>query len=83
MSLEIIKRVEENASIVFKDFQRQAILSIANNDVFVNVPTGFGKSFCYAYLPYMYNLMGIPNAIVIVISPLIALMKDQVWLSCT
>ena len=48
-------------------------------DVFICLPTGSGKSLCYAALPYAFDgLYGRESSIVIVVSPLIALMKDQV-----
>ncbi len=60
----------------FKDFkgrQEDAINSLLNgNDTFVIMPTGGGKSLCYQ-LPAMI----LPGC-AIVVSPLIALMKNQV-----
>lgn len=50
------------------------------NDVFIALPTGYGKSLCYAALPYAFDTLktaGTPSS-VIVVSSLIALMKDQV-----
>lgn len=52
-------------------------------DVFVCLPTGSGKSLCYCILPYAFDeLRSITGtekrSIVLVVSPLIALMKDQV-----
>ena len=50
-------------------------------DVFVSLPTGYGKSLIHVYsvLPYAYDeLLGCEGSIVIVVSPLLSLMKDQV-----
>ena len=56
---------------------------IEGNDVFVSLPTGSGKSLCYCLLPSVFDsLKGsrlvTTRSIVVVVSPLIALMKDQV-----
>lgn len=60
----------------FKDFkgkQLEAINSLlAGHDTFVIMPTGGGKSLCYQ-LPAM-----ICDGVAIIVSPLIALMKNQV-----
>jgi len=57
----------------FKGEQEQAIAHLLNgNDCFVLMPTGGGKSLCYQ-LPSL-----ILDGTAIVISPLIALMKNQV-----
>ena len=57
----------------FKGLQRQVIENLmSNNDSFVIMPTGGGKSLCYQ-LPAL-----IKPGTAIVVSPLIALMKNQV-----
>ena len=50
---------------------------IENNDVFGVLPTGYGKTTIYGLVPHIFEYMGDANAMVLVISPLISLMKDQ------
>ncbi|MEO8108478.1 MAG: DNA helicase RecQ [Ginsengibacter sp.] len=57
----------------FKDTQEQIITNLLDgNDTFVIMPTGGGKSLCYQ-LPAL-----ISEGCAIIVSPLIALMKNQV-----
>ena len=63
--------------------QKQALLHlITGRDVFVNLPTGFGKSPIYQLAPSIVEEMShldgkIRSAIILVISPLVSLMKDH------
>ena len=57
---------------------------VTGSDVFLSIPTGSGKSLCYAVLPRVFDMLwgnDTPQSLVILISP--ALMKDQLriaWL---
>ena len=66
-----------------KEEQLQVVeLLVSGNDVFGVLPTGFGKSLCYACLPLVYDrLLQKPcrSSIVLIVTPLVAIMKDQVW----
>ena len=66
-----------------KSLQLEVIMSfLAGKDVFAILPTGYGKSLCYALLPllfdHLYQLHGDSASIVIVVTPLTAIMEDQV-----
>ena len=75
-TLDIDLKSELNEHFGFKDFkgqQRAAIETLlSGRDTFVIMPTGGGKSLCYQ-LPAMM----LPG-VAIIVSPLIALMKNQV-----
>ena len=81
---ELVPIVEDAAgSLGYRDLreqQKDAILTfLEGNDVFVALPTGYGESLCYGCLPAAFDsLRSEAKSIVIVISPLVALMKDQV-----
>ena len=48
-------------------------------DVFAVLPTGFGKSMCFQCLPLLFDqLKEDSHNIVLVVTPLTAIMKDQV-----
>ena len=53
---------------------------LSRKDVFVNLPTGYGKSIIFQMAPLVASKLSCfsPESIIIVISPLVALMKDQV-----
>ena len=64
-----------------KEEQKKALFSfVTGRDMFVSLPTGYGKSLCYALLPFIFDVKrGLveKKSVVMVVSPLIALMKDQ------
>lgn len=69
--LEILREYWQHES--FRDPQEQIIKSILQgNDTFALLPTGGGKSVCFQVPALMMN------GLCLVVSPLIALMKDQV-----
>ena len=67
-----------------KTEQLQAIRHVYDgSDVFLWLPTGFGKSVCYETLPFLFDyklkrVSTTDGSIVLVISPLVSLMIDQV-----
>ena len=69
-----------------KKEQVEAIALVSSGkDVFLWLPTGFGKSICYQSLPFIFDYkLGKTSAppdqrsVVLVVSPLVSLMVDQV-----
>lgn len=62
-------------------YQKLAIRKIVveKEDVFVNLPTGSGKSLIYQALPLVFDHVSNEKGhIVVVVSPLVSLMEDQV-----
>ena len=60
--------------------QREAIREfVSGRDVFVALPTGFGKSYCFALLPTVFDHLraGKRPSIMVCVSPLTALMMEQ------
>ena len=55
---------------------------VKGRDVFAVLPTDFGKSLCFACLPIVFDKLlgsvGEERSIVVVVTPLTAIMKDQV-----
>ena len=64
-----------------KEEQRKAIDAFVSGiDVFVCLPTGFGKTVCYIVLPVVFDALRKVSgeSIIVVVSPLKSLMADQV-----
>ena len=66
-----------------KKEQKEAIMKlvIEGQDVFLCLPTGFGKSLCCYSIPILCDLLAernFPWSLVVIVSPLLALMNDQV-----
>ena len=67
-----------------REHQLEAITSfVQGSDVFVVLPTGYGKSLCFACLPLVFDQLEGSSAarvpsIVVVATSLTALIKDQV-----
>ena len=71
--------------LALKEEQKLAIHAIySGSDVFVWLPTGFGKSMCFHYLPFVFDYKlelvsaSKRSVVVVVVAPLVALMVDQV-----
>lgn len=84
--MSFVKNIEARRGLQLKPFQLLSIEKICTGkDVFVCAPTGMGKSLCYGLLPDFVDMneraKGIPTVtrpITVVVSPLVALIKDQV-----
>ena len=80
-----MEKKEELAEVVqkvgyhkLKGKQEEVILAFVNSkDVFMSLPTGSGKSLCYAVFPCLFGSLHSCQK-ERVISPLISLMKDQI-----
>jgi len=61
------------------DFQCKSLELVAQKkDVFIVAPTGTGKSLCFHLIPRVLRVLGHPCGTVVVISPLIWLIGDQI-----
>ena len=63
------------------EYQQQSIINIVEkkSDVFVNLPTGYGKSLIYQSLPQITDIISkVPGHIIVVVSPLLNLIEEQV-----
>ena len=76
----VVSSAAEAMGIVeLKEEQKKAVCSfVCGEDVFVSLPTGYGKSICFGLLPLVFDrIREASGSIVICISPLTALMMEQ------
>lgn len=66
-------------AMMLKPQQRESVKCMyEGKDVFLWLPTGFGKSICYEVLPFVFDVkLARVDSVVIVVSPLVSLMTDQ------
>ena len=71
--------VREMGYMTVKEEQMKVIKAfVSGKDVFVSLPTGFGKSLCFHCLPKLFDrIRQVRTSLVVVVSPLSSLMKDQ------
>lgn len=77
----LIKKASSSLGYQLKEKQEESIMEfVKGRDVFVSLPTGYGKSLCYILLPSIFDQLRkvTKKSIVLVVSPLIALMRDQI-----
>ena len=74
-----LRRVEY-PSMTLEPEQKDCVQCVyEGKDVFVWLPTGFGKTVCFEVLPFMFDMkLGRVDSLVVVVSPLVSLMIDQV-----
>lgn len=82
----IVRAVQRLGYRAPKKEQLEIITGFLNGrDVFGVLPTGFGKSLCYACLPVLFDELNCKfstssePSIIVVVTPLVAIMKDQVY----
>lgn len=70
--------------LILKPEQREAVRLVwEGNDVFILLPSGFGKSIIYEVMPFVFDYKlervdALTRSLVLVVSPLLSLMADQV-----
>ena len=84
--LEDVLRSRGQGNVTLKPRQKEALQSIVfkGQDCLIALPTGYGKSLIYQMLPSLFdkitarNLSSKDKSIVLVVSPLNALIDDQI-----
>ena len=78
----VLQAAQELGYSSMKPAQVEVVLNfVRGRDVFAILPTGFGKSLCYACLPAAFDAINKKergHSIAVVVTPLLAIMKDQV-----
>ena len=79
-NMEVLMIEAAGRCLGFKTKQKEATIEfIGRKDVFVLLQPGYGKSVYYTTIPLIFDQLGDNiRSLVIVVSPLIALMKGQV-----
>ena len=73
-----VARERMGCAELFSKQQEAVEASVSGRDVFISLPTGYSKSFCYGCLSIVFNcLRDKTSSIVIVVTPLVAIMKAQ------
>ena len=63
-----------------EDQLKVVVAFLSDLDVLALLPTSYGKSLCFSCLPYAFEeLEESSENVVVVVSPLTAIMKDQVF----
>ena len=68
------------SNLTLKPEQRESVGYVYDEkDLFTWLPNEFGKSLCYEMLPFVFDVKRVcVDSLVIVVSPLLSLMIDQV-----
>ncbi len=82
ISTSIVEAARELGYPIMKPEQLDVTIAfVEGRDVFTVLPTGYGKSLCYSILPYTFDTLANKErgfSIIIVVTPLVVIMKDQV-----